>query len=201
MGRIDLVNSKRLPKEKDLIRFTVYNEVFYNDTLKYLPIVLNDLNLKINNISHLEIAIDFHDSNARRKLRTEILRKTNMAKLHGRIVKDRDQEELEGAIELNKLTLNKSRPGTLYINAKKNNKTNKYGLRAYDKTKEIEVSGKEYIQEYHKMYNSKVKKVHRLEIYYHYDELRRYINGKKNNMQVEVFFTKLFDTAFLYDLR
>lgn len=51
MGNIDFCMYGAL--FDNLIRFTVFNEVFYNDTLKYVPNVLKSLNLEINNFNKM----------------------------------------------------------------------------------------------------------------------------------------------------
>ncbi|MFV0470194.1 MAG: hypothetical protein ACK5MK_14880 [Dysgonomonas sp.] len=200
LGRIDLVNSKRLPKEKNLIQFTIDNEVFYNNTLKYLPIVLSELNLSVNNITQVEIAIDYHNHDIEKKLVREIFRETNTIKLLGKTVRDREKE-LKDIKNFGSAGSKGFNIGTIYIFAKKNNKNTKFGLRCYDKYKEIEDSSeKYYISEFHEKYNTKPERLFRLEIFFHYDELNRYIKGKKHSMKAEEFLNRLFDTAFLYDL-
>lgn len=58
MGRIDfgLYNYGIDPKK--LLRFTVYNEVFSKDRLKYIPAILDDLNLNINNFTQIDIVFN-----------------------------------------------------------------------------------------------------------------------------------------------
>lgn len=174
----------------NLIRFTVFNEVFYNDSLKYIPDVLKDLNLEINNFNKIDVAVDCYDHNIEHVLRKNIRAKDNTVKLLGKIIKDRDQvlEEI-----------------TYYHHGSQNNiylvrsiliknKKNSFELSCYDKTEEIKQSKKEYINDYHKLHNSKFKKIYRIEVRLTSEEIRRYIEKHKRPIS----FNNIINPDFLH---
>lgn len=155
----------------DLIRFTVRNEVFYTDTLKCIPNVLHDLNLEINNFTKIDVAVDCYNYNIEHVVRKNIRVKDNTIKLLGKLVKDRDQT-LEQITYYHKGTQNNIyKFRSLLI---QNNK-NTFELTCYDKSEEIKQSGKEYINDYHRLHNPKFKNLYRIEVRLKTDEIYRYI--------------------------
>lgn len=178
----------------NMLRFTVHNEVFYKYRLKYIPIVLDDLNLKINNFKQIDIAVDSYKFNSEKVVRTNLKDKENTVKLIGDIVYDRNKT-LNVLYYYNKGSLNNPyKIRTILIKKKKKNTSE---IMFYDKTEEInEVSKKYYILEFHQQQNPKLKKIYRAEIRFGSEELRRYIKKIKRTITFE----DLLDPQFLNDM-
>ena len=176
-----------------MLRFTVDNEVFYNDTLKYIPIVLDSLNLKINNFKRIDIALDSYVTNVEKVLRRSLNDKGNTIKLFKDIVNDRNKV-IKEIVYFNSGSLNNHyKLRTIQIKDKEKRKE----LVCYDKTEEVnEVSKKYYILNYHQKQNSKCKKIYRAEIRFGYEEIRRY--SKKIKKVIE--FENLLNPHFLCDM-
>lgn len=174
----------------NLIRFTVFNEVFYNDTLKCIPDVLKDLNLEINNFNKIDAAIDCYNYDIEHVLRKNIRAKDNTVKLLGQIIKDRDQV-LEEITYYHHCSQN-----NIYLvrSILIKNKKNSFELSCYDKTEEIKQSGKVYINDYHKLHNPKFKKIYRIEIRLASEEIRRYIKKHKK----PIAFNDVINPEFLH---
>lgn len=177
----------------NMLRFTVYNEVFYKYRLKYIPIVLDDLNLKINNFKQIDIAIDSYKFNSEQVVRRNLSDKGNTVKLIGDIVYDRNKT-INVLYYYHKGSLNNPyRIRTILIKKKKNTSE----VMFYDKTEEInEVSKKYYILEYHQEQNPKINKIYRAEIRFGSEELRRYTEKIKRTITFE----DLLDPQFLNDM-
>ncbi|MFV0310303.1 MAG: hypothetical protein ACK5KN_01485 [Dysgonomonas sp.] len=178
----------------NMLRFTVYNEVFYRYRLKYISIVLDDLNLKINNFKQIDIAVDSYKFNSEKVVRNNLKDKGNTVKLIGDIVYDRNKT-LNVLYYYNKGSLNNPyKIRTILIKKKKKNTSE---IMFYDKTEEInEVSKKYYILEFHQEQNPKCKKIYRSEIRFGSEELRRYIKKIKRTITFE----DLLDPQFLNDM-
>lgn len=176
----------------NLIRFTVFNEAFYNNTLKHIPNVLEDLNLAINNFNKIDIAVDCYDFDVEQVLRSNLRNKENSVKLFGRMIKDRNKVIREITYYNHGSLNNPFKIRTILI--KNKNKT--FELECYDKTEEIKQSGKEYINDYHKQQNSEFKKLHRIEVRLTYDEIHRYIKKHKKPIS----FNDVTNPQFQYNL-
>lgn len=176
----------------NLIRFTVFNEAFYNDTLKHIPNVLEDLNLAINNFNKIDIAVDCYDFDVEQVLRSNLRNKENTVKLFGRMIKDRNKVIREITYYNHGSLNNPFKIRTILI--KNKNKT--FELECYDKTEEIKQSGKEYINDYHKQQNNEFKKLHRIEVRLTYDEIHRYIKKHKKPIS----FNDVTNPQFQYNM-
>lgn len=176
---------------KELIRFTVFNEVFYNDTLKCLFDVLKDLNLEINNFSKIDIAIDFQNHNVENMLRRAIRNKKNEIKVLNRF-KDRDERVREILYENQGSPNNPYEVQTTYIK----NKKETLMACVYNKMDEIDLSRKDYILEYHKSFSYKFKSLFRFEIRLKYEEIYRYLDKHPCSISLE----NLQKPEFLYSL-
>lgn len=165
----------------NMLRFTVDNEVFYNGNLKYLQTVLCNLNLKINNFTKIDVAIDSYDFNPEQLLRTNLKNKENTIKLFGKIIKDRNKVLNEITYYNHGSLNNPFKIRTILIK----NKKRTFELECYDKTEEIKISGKDYILAFHKNINPRLKKVYRQEARLYYDEIRRYIKKHKKPILLE----------------
>lgn len=164
----------------DLIRFTVYNEVFYNGNLKYLQNVLNDLNLKIHNFTKIDIAIDCYKFNTEQFIRTNLKKKENTIKLLGKIIKDRNKILHEITYYNHGSLNNPFKVRTTLIK----NKKKTFELEFYDKIEEIKISDKNYILEFHRKINPKLRKIHRAEMRLAYDEIARFVKKHKSQIQL-----------------
>lgn len=179
----------------DMLSFSVHNEVFYNDTLKYIPNVLNDLNLSINNFKAIDIALDSYDFDSEQAIRRALKDKNTIVKLNGRIIYDRNKVTKEITYYNSGSLNNPYKLRTILIKGK--NKKNRKELRCYDKKKEIkEISGKDYQLEFHKKQNPKCKNVFRSEIVLKYEEISRYNKKIKRPITIE----DLMRQEFLYNM-
>lgn len=190
LGIIDFKLVGRL--HSDLIRFTVSNEVFYNDKLKYIPYILKDLNLQLHNFTRIDIAIDCYNFNPEKALRKHLRDKTNTIKLLGRIIKDRNQILKEITYYNHGSLNNPFKIRTILIQ----NKKKTFEVECYDKDEEIKESEKDYIFEFHQKHNPQLKKLYRSEIRLKYEEIRRFIKKHKRPITLE----DLFNQQFLYDV-
>nr|WP_297165511.1 hypothetical protein [uncultured Dysgonomonas sp.] len=159
----------------NLIRFTVFNETFYNNTLKHIPNVLEDLNLAVSNFNKIDIAIDCYDYDIEKVLRQNLRDKDNSVKLFNSTIQNRNKV-IKEIVFCNHGSLNNSfKIRSILIK----NKKRTYELSCYNKTEEIKQSGKEYINNYHKDHNPKFTKLYRIEIRLTYEEIRRYMKKHK----------------------
>lgn len=190
IGNIDFLMYGAL--SNNLIRFTLFNEVFYNNTLTYIPDVLKDLNLEINNFSKIDIAIDLHDYDIVQVLRQNLRDKNNSVRLLKNMIQDRNKVVKE-IIYYNHGSLNNPfKIRSILIK----NKKGTCELSCYNKTEEIKQSGKEYINDYHKDYNPEFTKLYRIEIRFTYDEIRRYIKKHKKSIS----FNDVTNPQFQYNM-
>lgn len=179
MGIVDFKMYGRL--YSDRIRFTVYNEVFYNDNFKYLQIVLDDLNLTIHNFTKIDITMDFYKFNPEQSIRSNLRNKENTIKLFNKNVRDRNKI-LHTITYYNHGSLNNPfKIRTVLIK----NKKKTFELECYDKIEEVKISDKNYILEFHKRINPKLLKIYRAEIRLTYEEIARFIKRQKSLIQLE----------------
>ncbi|WP_108822275.1 hypothetical protein [Dysgonomonas sp. Marseille-P4361] len=177
----------------NMLRFSVDNQVFYNDTLKNIPTILEDLNLKINNFKQIDIAVDCYKFNPEQVIRRNLKAKDNTVKLFGNIIKNRD-EVLKEITYYNSGSLNNPYElRSILIKGKDKRKE----VACYDKAEEIEeISKKEYISEFHLRQNPKSKKIFRIEVRNSYEEIRRY--GKKIKRQIAI--EDILNNEFLFEM-
>ncbi|WP_163321221.1 hypothetical protein [Dysgonomonas sp. 520] len=189
IGVIDFKPVGRL--HSDLIRFTVCNEVFYKDRLKYVPHVLTDLNLQLHNFTRIDIALDCYKFNPEQEIRRNLRKKTNTIKLLGKYIEDRNQVIKEITYYNHGSLNNPYKIRTILIQ----NKKKTFETECYDKDEEIKESGKDYILEFHKLQNPQMKNLHRAEVRLKYEEIRRFIKKQKKPLT----FDDLFNQQFLYN--
>ncbi|NDV78613.1 hypothetical protein [Dysgonomonas sp. 511] len=176
----------------NLIRFTVLNEVFYNNTLKCVPVALKDLNLEINNFNKIDVSIDCYNYDIEHVLRKNIRAKDNTVKLFGQMIKDRDKVIREITYYNHGSRNNPYLIRSILIK----NKKGTFELSCYNKTEEIKQSKKEYINDYHKEQNSKFSKLFRIEVRLTYDEIHRYIKKHKKPIS----FDDIMNAQFLHEM-
>jgi hypothetical protein len=178
---------------KDGIRFTVDNTVFYNNTQCYLFNVLNDLNLKINNFTYIDIAIDSYKFNAEQILRRNLKNRENQVRIMHRIIRDRTAT-VDNITYFNKGSLNN--PFKIRsISIKDKDGSKEYF--AYDKSEEIDYSGKGYILDFHKTKNPKLKNIFRGELRATYKAIYHY---EKEVIKKLIALDDLLDKEFLYSM-
>lgn len=211
------------PHRDDLMWFSISNQALYNGVFLYLLLVFNDLNIKMNNITRLEIALDSYNCNHEQTIRRNYRNKNNQLKIMGRKVKDRKAKLQKVSFWNYGSPDNPFLVRTLYIqnsrlinypNKKKKdddeqqfdddstNKTGKkkttIGLAAYNKLEEINDLSpyKTYILDYHKAHNPAYKNIYRLEVRLESEELKRF--EKKHKKPIGL--SDLFDKQFLYEM-
>ncbi len=191
MGQIDF--SQFGFSYKDAIKFTVANPVFYNDTQHYLSNVLNDLNLKINNFSKIDIAIDCYNFNPEQVLRRALKDKENQVMLNKNIIEDRTKT-IDKIVYFTKGSLNNPfKIRTILIKDKKKTKE----ICAYDKKEEINVSEKGYILDFHKQINPNLKNLNRIELKLDYNAIGYYEDKVIKKL---ISLDDLLDKEFLYSM-
>lgn len=146
----------KIKKHKDYIQFNVANEVFYNDTLKNIPDVLDNLNLKIIFFSRIDIAVDSHNIDFERYIAKNLRSKDNKVMVLWKVVRDRDNT-IPNIKYWHQGSLNNPfRSRAVVIAAQNQSKE----LCAYNKMEEIKnISHKDYILDYHKRYNPNFSKL------------------------------------------
>ena len=178
---------------KDGIRFTVDNPVFYNGTQCYLPNVLDDLNLKINNFTYIDIAIDSYTFNAEQVLRRNLKNKENQVRIMHEIIKDRTTT-IDNITYFNKGSLNN--PFKVRSISIKNKEGSKEFF-VYDKREEINYSDKGYILDFHKTKNPKLKNIYRSELRMTYKAIHYYEHEVIKKL---ITLDDLLDKEFLYSM-
>lgn len=165
----------KIKKHKNYIQFNVANEAFYNDTLKNIPDVLDNLNLKIIFFSRIDIAIDSYNTDFERYIARNLRAKDNKVKVLG-VVWDRNKTIPHIKYWHQGSLNNPFRSRAVIIAAQNGSKE----LCAYNKMEEIQnVSHKGYILDYHKYYNPNLSRLFRLEVRLMYDELYSYQKKSK----------------------
>lgn len=181
----------KIKKHKNYIQFNVANEVFYNDTLKNIPEILDNLNLKIIFFSRIDIAIDSYNADFERYIAKNLLAKDNKVKVLGRVVRDRNKT-ISNIKYWHQGSLNNPFRSRAVIIAAQNGSKE---LCAYNKMEEIKnISHKGYILDYHKRHNPNLDKLSRLEVRLMYDEL--YLYQKKSKID----FKHLLNPSCLHGL-
>ncbi|MDR2948598.1 MAG: hypothetical protein LBV71_05265 [Prevotella sp.] len=215
MGRIDFCMFGQ--SHRDEIWFSISNMVFYNGTSQFLPQIFTDLNLKLNNITRLEIALDSYHFNHEQVLRRNIRNKENAIKLMNKFI---DREARTSRIKYwnygspnnpynvrtiyiqNERLINYPKKGQRNIEQNNSGKTSArkstIELAAYNKLEEIKDFSphKTYILDYHKKHNPKFKNIHRQEIRLESEELKRY--EKKHKKPITLL--DLLNKEFLYNM-
>lgn len=116
--------------------------------------------------------------------------KSNSVRLFRDMIKDRNQVIKEITYYNHGSLNNPFKVRSILIK----NKKGTYELSCYNKTEEIKQSGKEYINDYHKLHNPKFKKLYRIEIRLTSDEIRRYIKKHKKPIS----FNDVINPEFLH---
>jgi hypothetical protein len=175
------------------IRFSVDNTVFYNNTQCYLSNVLEDLNLKIENFTNIDIAIDSYIFNAEQVLRRNLKNKENQVRIIHNIIRDRTIT-IDNITYFNKGSLNNPFK-VRSISIKDKEETKEYF--AYDKEEEIKYSDKGYIFDFHKTKNLKLKNIFRSELRLKYKAIHYYWNEK---IKRPITLDDLSNKEFLYTM-
>lgn len=219
IGRLDFCVFGQ-PNRDEQIWFIINNMTFYNGTLQFLPQIFSDLNMKLNNITRMEIAHDSYNHNHEQVLRRNIRNADNLLKIMGRNVKDRKVRTSKIKYWNYGSPDNPFQVRTIYIqnerlvnypkkkeddknidtepNKKKktNEKKSTIELAAYNKLEEIKDFSphKTYILDYHKAHNPNFKNIHRAEIRLESEEIRRYEKKHKKPITLD----NLLNKEFLY---
>lgn len=210
MGKIDFGLYNYGIDPKGLLRFSVYNEVFSKDRLKYIPAILDDLNLSINNFKQIDIAIGSCKINSEEVIRRCIKNLNYTLKLFGRKVYDNNKTLKEITYYHSGSRINQFKLRSIYLKkgtkkrkpkngekVKRSKKNEIAELICYDKSEEIkEISGKEYISNFFLEQNSKFKRIYWSELRFQYEEIRRYSEKIKR----VITFDDLLDPQFLSDM-
>lgn len=213
IGRLDFCMFG-LQSKDEYMWVTLNNATFYNSTLQFLPQIFIDLNITLNNITQLDVALDSYYFNQELTLRRAIKNKSNSIKLMGRY-KDRSARLPnikfwhngcpDNILEVRSVYIHNQRQvkyqqGHQNIEQNNSNKTSNakttFGLIAYDKLDEInEVSKhKTYILDYHKKFNPNFKNIFRQEIRLTSEELYRYVKSHRKPITL----SDLLNKEFLY---
>jgi hypothetical protein len=204
------------PHHDDKVWLQIANKVFYNNTLQFLPSIFENLNLHLNNVTKVEIALDsyvfFFEPHIRRCLRN----KDNKVKLLGRYINRKALEQRIRYWNYGSLD-NPFKVRTLYIKSKrkisypkkkkqgnneepddKKNPKTTIELIAYNKLEEIQNFSphKTYILDYHKAHNPNYKHIYREEIRLESEELRRLEKKRKSPITL----ADLLSKEFLYEV-
>ena len=203
------------PQHNDKIWFNMHNQVDYRYYLQYLPSVFENLNLKLNNVTRVEIALDSYFIYFGLYIRRCIRNKDNKIKLFGKYI---DRKKRESRIRYwnygspnnpydVKTIYIKNKRKTNYSNKKKqgaeegsngNDSKTTIEMIGYDKLEEIQDFSphKTYILDYHKDHNPNYKHIYREEIRLESEELRRLEKKRKKPTTL----TDLLSKEFLYEV-
>ena len=202
------------PQHNDKIWFSLHNQVDYRNLLQFLPIVFNNLNLKFNNVTRMEIALDSYYFNFDQHIRRCLKNKDYKVKLFGKYIKDGLEERIShwskgsrynffmrrSIYIKNKRKVNYSKNNKPHPEDDENKKDSKTTIElcAYNKLEEIENCSphKTYILDYHKEHNPQYKHIYREEIRLESEELRRL--EKKRGKPITL--TDLLSKEFLYEV-
>jgi|GEM_PF-4999095 len=204
------------PHHDDKVWFSMHNQVDYRYLLQFLPTIFSNLNLKLNNVTRMEIALDGYFFNFDRHIRKCLRNKDNKVKLFGRYINRKSLEQRIRYWNYGSLD-NPFKVRTLYIknkrkisypkkkeqgnneepDEKKDPKTT-IELIAYNKLEEIQDFSphKTYILDYHKKHNPNYKHIYREEIRLESEELRRLEKKRKSPITL----TDLLSKEFLYEV-
>jgi len=182
-----------------MVKFAVDNEVFYNGAIKRLQCALNDLNLKINNYTQIDIAIDSCKFNSEQIVRRGLNDKEN------RIVKyKRSQERDEWFKE--KVGYQSGTPNnpfasrTIHLKNEVKKPSQRLELCCYNKYLEIKhVSHKEYILDYHANQRKKkrIQQLYRCEVRI---SGRKIYDYEREILKRIITLEDLMDKDFLYEM-
>ena len=204
------------PQHNNKIWFSMHNQVDYKYLLQFLPTVFNSLDLKLNNVTRMEIALDGYYFNFDQHIRKCLQNKDYKVKLFGRYIQDGKKLEerishwskgsrynffMRRSIYIkNKRKVNYSKKKKPHAEDDENTKDSKTTIElcAYNKLEEIENCSphKTYILDYHKDHNPKYKHIYREEIRLESEELRRFEQKRKKPITL----TDLLNKEFLYEV-
>ena len=166
---------------KHYVYFKVSNHVLYSPSrLKTILELPTKLNFDFNNYTAIDLAID-SNVNFTSLIKRMIRNKAITTIINGKAIRDRKQV-LQGVSFNYSTSLDRLKHASITIKQKKaiSNKKNGIIVQAYDKKAEIEQnSEKRYILDFY----GQPKRLYRLEVRLHYQELKDYFN-KANIMPV-----------------
>lgn len=165
----------------------MYPGVSIISELEYIADVLD---LKINNITSLDIAFDSNINFAKR-IRKAVFNPLLQVILNGKIKND-PKEVLNEIIYLQKGNQERITDLSVYISPKKKNG---FKLCIYDKVKEVKVSNKSYILDWMKMSQN----LYRVEIRLKSQHLKEYFTGL-NDFDLNLIYPCLCNQKFLFDI-
>lgn len=183
-----------LSTAKHFIYFKINNQVLYNpDQLNVILELPEKLGLVFNNYTAIDIALD-SNVNFTSLIKRMIRNKTVTTIINGKAVKDRKQV-LQGVSFQYSTSLDRLKHATITIKQKKaiSNKKNGIVVQAYDKKAEVEQnSEKRYILDFY----CQPKRLYRLEVRLHYQELKDYFSKVKGEPIIKT----MSDQDLLQDL-
>lgn len=155
-----------------------------------LEYIADVLDLKINNITTLDIAFDSNINFAKR-IRKAVFNPSLSVILNGKL-KDDPKEVLNEIIYLQKGNQERVTDLSVYISQKKKDG---FKLCIYDKVKEVKVSNKSYILDWMKMSQN----LYRVEIRLKSQHLKEYFTGL-NDFDLNLIYPCLCNQKFLFDI-
>lgn len=168
---------------------TLYQQLYPNvNTIIFAEFQSNILGLELRNITNIEIAVDT-SKNAAKAIKYALRNPNLVTILNGKVLKDRKKVNNE-ILYVHTGNLERYLDMSIYVKQKD---TDGLELKVYDKAKEIKVSSKEYILNWHKLTNN--KKLHRIEISLKHQQLKDYINSNKIELTHNLFNNR----EFLFD--
>lgn len=183
-----------LSTAKHFIYFKINNQVLYNpDQLNVILELPEKLGLVFNNYTAIDLALD-SNVNFTSLIKRMIRNKTVTTIINGKAVKDRKQV-LQGVSFQYSTSLDRLKHATITIKQKKaiSNKKNGIVVQAYDKKAEVEQnSEKRYILDFY----CQPKRLYRLEVRLHYQELKDYFSKVKGEPIIKT----MSDQDLLQDL-
>lgn len=185
--------------ERTYVYFRVSNHILYDrERLKRLLDLPASFGMLFNNFTSLDLAVDSdlnYTSIMKRMLRDRGL--TTI--INGKAIKDR-KSLLTGVTFEYSTSLNRLRYPTITVKQKKAiiNKNEGITVQCYDKKAEIDNhSNKQYILDYY----DNPKRLYRLEVRLHYQELKDYFSGKGITPSIDVLNdSELLRDMFIYHL-
>ncbi len=183
-----------LSTAKHFIYFKINNQVLYNpDQLNVILELPEKLGLVFNNYTAIDLALD-SNVNFTSLIKRMIRNKAVTTIINGKAVKDRKQV-LQGVSFQYSTSLDRLKHATITIKQKKaiSNKKNGIVVQAYDKKAEVEQnSEKRYILDFY----CQPKRLYRLEVRLHYQELKDYFSKVKGEPIIKT----MSDQDLLQDL-
>lgn len=181
------------------VYFKVLNHILYNEErLRRVLALPSELGLAFNNFTEIDLAYD-SPLNTPALIKKMMRDKSVTTIINGKAVRDR-KSVLRGVSFEYSSTLNRLNHPTVTIKQAKavNNKSAGITVQAYDKKAEIDnCSGKQYILDYH----GRPKRLYRLEVRLHNQELKDYFAKRHVVPGIDILFDRgLLNELFLYHL-